>query len=167
MSRLKPRNPPERSHGTLRECFDYSETHLSANGLGKTAPKLVSLPKRPRNRLTSRRASPGKAGPRSGRPASKAAATAGGGDSDQARLASPSALSTSTDATAKNVMPHACSSFSQATRPRSAEAFPRWLWTARPHLVEAPLEQGAVHMTRGNLAGCAGQAQPYAAASLV
>ena len=97
MSRLKPRNPPERSHGTRRECFDYSETHLSANGSGKTAPKLASLPKRPRRRLTSRRASPGKAGPRSGRPASKAAA-AGEGNGDQARLASPSALSTSIDA---------------------------------------------------------------------
>ena len=97
MSRLRPHIPPERSHGAHERRLDYSETHLSANGSGKTAPKLASLPKRPRRRLTSRRASPGKAGPRSGRPASKAAA-AGEGNGDHARLASPSALSTSTDA---------------------------------------------------------------------
>ena len=94
---MRPHIPPERSHGAHERRFGYSETHLSANGLGKTAPKLVSLPKRPRNRLTSRRASPGKAGTRCRRPASKAAA-AGEGNDDQARLASPSALSTSTDA---------------------------------------------------------------------
>lgn len=44
---MKPHIPPERSHGTRRECFDYSETHLSANRSGKTAPKLVCLPKSP------------------------------------------------------------------------------------------------------------------------
>ena len=158
---MRPHIPPERSHGPRRECFDYSETRLPANRSGKTAPKLVSLPKKPGNRP----APPDKAGARPRRPASKASAAGGGGD--QPRSALPNAPSASTAAMAKSVIPHACSSFSQATRLRSAEAFPRWLWTARPHLVEAPLEQGSVHITHGGPADCTGQARSYAAASLV
>ena len=38
---------PERAHGVCEGHFDYSETRLSANRSGKTAPKLVSLPKSP------------------------------------------------------------------------------------------------------------------------
>ena len=47
MSRLRPHIPPERGHGAREGHFDYSETRLPAHGLGKTAPKLVCLPKSP------------------------------------------------------------------------------------------------------------------------
>ena len=42
---LRPRIPFERAFGVRGERFDYSETRLSANGLEKTTPKRVLLPK--------------------------------------------------------------------------------------------------------------------------
>ena len=74
MSLLRPHTALRKGREAHRERFDYSETRLSANALGKTAPKLVSLPKSPRTNLAPRLASPGKVGIRPGQPVSEAVA---------------------------------------------------------------------------------------------
>ena len=50
--------------------FDYSETHFAANALGKTTPKLVSLPKKAQNPPCVLPRVNGRAGAHLGRPAS-------------------------------------------------------------------------------------------------
>ena len=50
--------------------FDYSETRFSANPLGKTTPKLVSLPKKAQNPACAMPHIAGKAGVLPGRPTS-------------------------------------------------------------------------------------------------
>ncbi len=50
--------------------FDYSETHFFANALGKTTPKLVSLPKKAQNPPCAMQCIAGKAGVLPGRPTS-------------------------------------------------------------------------------------------------
>ena len=50
--------------------FDYSETHFSANALGKATPKLVSLPKKAQNPSCAMPHIAGKAGVLPGRPTS-------------------------------------------------------------------------------------------------
>ena len=50
--------------------FDYSETHFSANALGKTTPKLVSLPKKAQDPPCAMPRIAGKAGVLPGRPTS-------------------------------------------------------------------------------------------------
>ena len=44
MSLSSPRIPLKKVPRARGERFDYSETRLSVNGLGKTTPKLVLLP---------------------------------------------------------------------------------------------------------------------------
>ena len=52
MTVLSPRIPLEKDREAHEKRFDYSETHLSANGTEKTTPKLVSLPKETQNQLS-------------------------------------------------------------------------------------------------------------------
>ena len=112
---MKPHIPPERSHGTRRECFDYSETHLSANRSGKTAPKLVCLPKSPGtgpHHPTRRVLALGNRHREQPAPA-RATVIKRGRPHHTRPLPAPQWEN-----------PPACSSFSQVTRSRTAEALP-------------------------------------------
>ena len=117
---MRPHIPPERGHGTREGRFDYSETRLSANGTGKTTPKLVSLPKRPWNRPTPHRAPSDKAGARTRRPASKAAV--------------------GTDATIKHSRPH---------QTRSLPTPPQWENTKPPTCSSSSGACSAPHLIVG------------------
>ena len=121
-SRLRSHIPPERGHGTHAWCSDCTETRLPASRVGKTAPKLICLPERGRNRPAARRA--GAAAIKRGQPRQPRSLPA----TPQWRSA----------------IPPACSSFSQVTHPEPPRRYPRRPRTTRPHLVEAPLGREAV-----------------------